>query len=97
MASQDKFKLSIINGEETIVKLFKTRQEICEFLDIKTSTLYALQRGTLGCKHNKQKILENIKIEKIPVSHSHNKYQTKKIPHNADTKEDYINTLLLKC
>lgn len=94
---QNKFKLSIINGEEIIVKLFKTRQEICEFLDIKTSTLYALQRGTIQCKHPKQKILQNIKIEKILVEHSHNKYQTKKVPHNANTKEDYINALLLKC
>ncbi len=95
--SQNKFKLSIINGEQITIKLFKTRQEICEFLDIKTSTLYALQRGTIKLSHNKQKILENIKIEKISVEHSHNKYNNKKVPHNAITSTEYNNLLINKC
>jgi hypothetical protein len=95
--TQNKFKVIITkNDNSTVEKLFKTRDEVCKSLDIKQSTLYAIQRNTLGCKHNKQKILENIKIEKIEVSHSHNTSKQKAQPHNTIDKDEYINALLLK-
>ena len=95
--TQNKFKVIITkNDNSTVEKLFKTRDEVCEFLDIKTSTLYAIQRGTIKLSHSKQKVLENIKIEKLEVSHSHNSSKPKSQPHNTINKDDYINTLLLK-
>ncbi len=95
---QNKFRVIITKPDNsTVEKLFATRDEVCEFLDIKPSTLYAIQRCTIQLKHSKQKVLENIKVEKIEVSHSHNKSKPKPQPHNTIDKDDYINTLLLKC
>ena len=94
---QNKFKVTITTSDNTTVeKLFSTRDEVCEFLDIKESTLYAIQRGSIKLSHKKQKILENVKIEKLQVQHSHNKSKTKPVPHNAVNKEDYINALIAK-
>ena len=94
---QNKFKVSIIVDDNyTIERLFPTREEVCDFLNIKESTLYAIQRGSIKLSHKKQKILEGVKIEKLQVQHSHNKSKTKSVPHNASNKEEYINTLLLK-
>lgn len=93
---QNKFKITITNNDQTIEKLFATRDEVCSFLDIKPSTLYAIQRGTIKLAHGKQKILEGVKIEKLEVQHSHNTSKKKAVPHNATTKEDYLNTLMGK-
>jgi hypothetical protein len=93
---QNKFKLTITNNDQTIEKLFATREEVCTFLDIKVSTLYAIQRGTIKLSHQKQKVLEGVKIEKLEVQHSHNTSKKKNVPHNAINKEDYLNTLIAK-
>jgi hypothetical protein len=95
--TQNKFKVIITkNDNSTVEKLFKTRDEVCQFLDIKPSTLYALQKNTIKLSHSKQKVLENIKIEKLEVSHSHNTSKPKSQPHNTIDKNEYINALLLK-
>ena len=95
----DKYKITLklyndgVEGKEEIIYC-KTREEVAELLDIKVSTVYALQRNTILLKHKTHEGLKNIKLEKIHnVPHSHNK---KKQPLDATNPDDYAFKLLEK-
>ena len=94
----NKYKITLkifnLDNESEEIIYCKTREEVSELLDIKVSTVYALQRGTILLKHKTHEGLKNIKLEKINnVPHSHNK---KKQPLDATNPEDYTSKLINK-
>ena len=66
---QDKFIVKIpINETEFKETKFKTQQEVCDFLDIKSNTLYSFMSGRLKLKHRENHKLKGIQIERINLN-----------------------------
>ena len=87
---QNKYLVTIIHPitKEETVKQFSSREEVAEFLEIKTSTIYGIQRGTLKLSQESKSKLQNVKINKLKVVHQHNKPKV--------STEEYVDILLAK-
>jgi hypothetical protein len=87
---QNKYEVVIIHPstKEETKKLFSSRQEVADFLEVKVSTIYGLQRNTLKLSQESKSKLQNVKINKLHVIHQHNKPKL--------STEEYVDKLLLK-
>ncbi len=87
---QDKYEVVITHPttKEETKKFFSTREDVANFLEIKTSTIYGIQRGTLKLSQESKSKLQNVKINKLKVIHQHNKPKI--------STEDYVTKLLTK-
>ena len=90
MTKQNKYLVTITHPttNQQTVKQFSSREEVAEFLEIKTSTIYGIQRGTLKLSQESKSKLQNVKINKLKVVHQHNKPKV--------STEEYVDILLAK-
>ncbi len=88
---QDKYEVVITHPSTKVqtIKLFSSREEVADFLEVKVSTIYGLQRNTLKLSQESKAKLHNVKITKLKVIHQHNKPKL--------STEDYVSKLLEKC
>ena len=88
---QNKYEIIITDpsSNDKITKLFSTREEVANFLEIKVSTIYGLQRNNLKLSQDSKSNLKNIEIKKLKVLHQHNKPK-------VDT-ENYMTKIIEKC
>ncbi len=87
---QNKYEVIIthpLTKEET-KKYFSSRQDVADFLEVKISTIYGIQRHTLKLGQESKLKLQNVQINKIIVQHQHNKPKI--------STEEYVEKLLTK-
>ena len=87
---QLKFKVIISSEHEKIEKLFSTRKDVADYLEIPESTVYSLTKKTAKYKASKLKKLENILVERLDVFY-HSKPKADNQAH-----EEYINRIMKK-
>jgi hypothetical protein len=87
---QQKYEVIITHptSKEETTKFFSTREEVATFLEIKTSTIYGIQRNTLKLSQESKSKLQNVRINKLKVIHQHNKPKV--------STEEYVEKLLTK-
>ena len=87
---QNKYEVIITHPstKDETKKFFSSRQEVADFLEVKVSTIYGLQRHTLKLEQSSKLKLQNVQINKLQVQHQHNKPKV--------STEEYVDKLLTK-
>lgn len=91
MTKQLKYKV-IVSGKE---QLFSTRKEVCDFLEIKESTLYTIMTGSTKLKASKLQKLMGIQVEKLDVYY-HSKPSIEMIEKEALKNRKYQEAIVNK-
>ncbi len=87
---QNKYEVIIKHPttKEETKKYFSSRKDVANFLEVKESTIYGIQRNTLKLQQESKIKLQNVIINKLTVLHQHNKPKI--------STEEYVEKLLTK-